>query len=182
MSVGVHPLLLHNSSTSLRSWGPGRKPMLFAELSLTPSGVAPSLIVATVLNRFAKVAKLNVEQFRGRPSRCLSMGRQKGGYIGGRIGDQLRARLDEISRQYGPADTRMLEDALSALADYVEINRAYKRPIKMVFDSDADTYERQLVAEGKEPTPLVKTLVSRAKEVIESKEAAGGKPSGAGRK
>lgn len=31
----------------------------------------------------------------------------------------------------------MLEDALSALADYVEANRSYRAPMKMVFDEEA---------------------------------------------
>jgi hypothetical protein len=126
---------------------------------------------------FNKVAKLNVEQFMTRYSGSAAMGRQKEGFIGGRIGDQLRARLSEITRRHGPSDTTMLEDALNALADYVEIKGSYVRPMKMVFDEEADAYERQLVAEGKEPTPMVKRLVSGAKKAAADKDPAPGKPS-----
>lgn len=65
------------------------------------------------------------------------MGRQKNGFIGGRIGEILRGRLNKIAADYGVNDTRMLDDALSALANYVEASGRYRRPMAMVYDADA---------------------------------------------
>jgi hypothetical protein len=67
--------------------------------------------------------------------------------INARISDDLRGRLSEISRRYGPNDSTMVEDALSALADCVERSGKYLRPMKMMLDEDADSFARSLAAE-----------------------------------
>lgn len=112
------------------------------------------------------------------------MGRQKEDYIGGRISESLRLRLNEITRKHGPGDTTMLDDALCALADYVELEGSYRRPMMMTFDEEADAFQRQQVAEGKEPTPMMRSLVGRVRKKIESKAppAGGDKASRAGHK
>lgn len=96
------------------------------------------------------------------------MGRQKEGYIGGRIGEPLRARLDEIARRFGPADTTMLEDALSALCDYVEANSAYRRPMKIVFDADLEAHISMRAAEGKS---VATRLTQKGRETLAAKDA-----------
>lgn len=68
--------------------------------------------------------------------------------INARISDDLRGRLSEISRRYGPNDSTMVEDALSALADCVERAGKYLRPMKMTFDEEAASLARSLAAEG----------------------------------
>lgn len=62
------------------------------------------------------------------------MSDKKDGRIGGRLPAGLRERLDAIVKTYGPMDSTMLEDALTALADYVERNKAYRRPMRMIYD------------------------------------------------
>ena len=62
------------------------------------------------------------------------MAQQKAGFIGGRINGPLRIRLTRINERFGPSDTVMLEDALSALANYVERHGKYERPMRMDLD------------------------------------------------
>lgn len=57
---------------------------------------------------------------------------KKSGRITGRIPGNLRARLDKIAQAHGVTDAKMVEDALEALADYVEFSGGYHRPMKMV--------------------------------------------------
>lgn len=76
------------------------------------------------------------------------MAPKKAARIGSRIDPKLRTRLDEISRRYGPNDSTMLEDALTALADYVEKNNSYRRPVMMVFDAETDEKDRLKFAEA----------------------------------
>jgi hypothetical protein len=70
----------------------------------------------------------------------LSAKKNKDGRISGRIDGDLRARLDAISQRFGVADTVMLEDALTALADLVETRGKYERPMEMCFVSEAHAY------------------------------------------
>jgi hypothetical protein len=142
--------------------------MLFAELSFWLS-----LTVATMFNKFANVASLFVEHSFNLLN-LRDMGRTKGGYIGGRIGEKLRSRLDEIERKHGPKDTTMLEDALSALADYVEKTGAYRRPMMMIFDADADEFHRFRVAEGSGPAVVGAAATRRLRK--EEQERAGKPP------
>ena len=57
---------------------------------------------------------------------------KKSATIGGRLPAELRKRLDDIEKNYGVTDTTMLADALTALADYVEQQGAYRRPMQMI--------------------------------------------------
>ena len=72
---------------------------------------------------------------------------KKTGAINARISSELRGRLSEISRRYGPNDATMVEDALSSLADCVERSGKYLRPMKMMFDEDDDSFAQSLAAE-----------------------------------
>lgn len=66
------------------------------------------------------------------------MSDKKSAKIGGRLPPELRTRLNAIEQHYGPSDTTMLSDALTALADYVEQNGAYRRPMRMIFGGVAE--------------------------------------------
>lgn len=68
--------------------------------------------------------------------------------IGGRISDDLRRRLTAITERYGPVDTRLLEDALTALADFVEAEGRYVRPVRMVA---GDAFEGGVNEAGHDP-------------------------------
>lgn len=57
---------------------------------------------------------------------------KKTGTINGRISAQLRARLDAIYTKHAVSDSEMLQDALNALANYVEKAGGYHRPMRMV--------------------------------------------------
>ena len=61
---------------------------------------------------------------------------KKSGAIGSRLDPALRSRLDKIAERYGISDATMLQDALTALADYVAEAQRYVRPMKMVFDRE----------------------------------------------
>jgi hypothetical protein len=104
------------------------------------------------------------------------MEEKKGGTVNARIGTDLRRRLDEISRRWGPTDSTMVQDALSALADYVETSGKYQRPMKMVFDVDADEFQRLQAAEGKAPSVAASAAIRRLgreeKERAEKRPAA----------
>ena len=71
------------------------------------------------------------------------MGEKKSGFIGGKIHPELRKRLNAITRRYGPGDTVLLEDALSALAAMVERERRYLRPMRMDWDEALAVAEEQ---------------------------------------
>ncbi len=92
---------------------------------------------------------------------------KKSATIGSRLSPLLRHRLNEITRRYGPVDATMLQDALSALADYVEAAGKYARPIKMVFDHEADQFAQQVAEEqapygaAAEPIGIVETDAER---------------------
>lgn len=73
---------------------------------------------------------------------------KKGGAINGRISTELRGRLTRITERWGPNDTTMLEDALSALADYVDRHGSYERPMRMDLDTERIAHDRQLAAEA----------------------------------
>ncbi|MBC7367550.1 MAG: hypothetical protein H7343_12215 [Undibacterium sp.] len=64
-------------------------------------------------------------------------GPKKSNSIGSRLTPELRARLDEINRRYGTADATMAVDALTALADYVEREQRYVRPMVMLRAEEA---------------------------------------------
>lgn len=72
------------------------------------------------------------------------------GHISARLSQELRTRITAINNAYGTSDAGLLEDALSALADYVEGRGGYKRPIKIVFDAETAELLRFAVAEGAE--------------------------------
>lgn len=57
---------------------------------------------------------------------------KKTGRISARISGKLRARIDAINEKHGTSDVRLAEDALTALADYVELQGRYERPVRMV--------------------------------------------------
>lgn len=59
--------------------------------------------------------------------------KKKNGAINGRLSGELRDRLDAIYTNHGVADSKMLVDALTALADYVERERGYHLPIKIIY-------------------------------------------------
>jgi hypothetical protein len=97
---------------------------------------------------------------------------KKSAAINGRISGRLRQRLDRISERYGPNDARMLEDALSALCDYVEAARKYESPMRMI--SADDTFSG--VNEGPDD-PVLRELLElkrmMADELRRRDEAAG---------
>lgn len=66
---------------------------------------------------------------------------KKSGAINGRISGGLRARLDAISERHGVGDATMLEDALTALADFVEKSGRYERPMNMVSAKDLPDFD-----------------------------------------
>lgn len=74
--------------------------------------------------------KTFVAYFRKPAPRKLMGG--KTGHISARISEPLRARITAINDVYGTNDAGLLEDAMSALADYVERRGGYKRPICVV--------------------------------------------------
>ena len=78
--------------------------------------------------------------------RSKGMKPKKSATIGSRLDPALRGRLDKIADRYGTTDAVMLDDALSALADYVATVRRYARPMKMVYDWERAEPE-MLVAE-----------------------------------
>lgn len=81
------------------------------------------------------------------------MAGKKSATIGARISDDLRRRLDDISVRYRVSDAAMLEDALTALADYVESRGKYEWPMSMVYD---EARARELEA-AEEPGPFGST-------------------------
>jgi hypothetical protein len=62
---------------------------------------------------------------------------KKTGRIAGRISGDLRMRLDRITERFGAIDATMLEDSLTALADFVERLGRYERPMRMVLEGEA---------------------------------------------
>lgn len=71
------------------------------------------------------------------------MSDKKTGTINGRLSAGLRQRLDAISRRHGTSDAVMLEDALGALADMVEREKRYLRPMRMDWDEVLAVAEEQ---------------------------------------
>ena len=61
------------------------------------------------------------------------MDEKKSGTIAARIGADLQKRLEAVSHRHGVSNTMMVEDALSALADLVEREHRYIRPMRMEF-------------------------------------------------
>lgn len=55
----------------------------------------------------------------------------KDGIINARVPIELRQRLDEISARYGVTLSRMTEDSLLAVADWVEQHGRYERPFRL---------------------------------------------------
>lgn len=109
------------------------------------------------------------------------MGLKKTATINGRIGPVLRARLDDIIERHGVTDTQMLEDALHALADYVEARKTYLRPMAMVHDEEkaaawrAAAEERAAFA-AQEPTSAIDELARQAAAAAKHKPPPAGKP------
>lgn len=64
------------------------------------------------------------------------MAGKKTATIGSRINPLLRERLDRIAQRYRVTDAAMLDDALTALADYVESRGKYEWPMAMVYDEE----------------------------------------------
>jgi predicted transcriptional regulator len=59
------------------------------------------------------------------------MSDKRTGSISARVAPALKSRLEKISDYFGVPPTRMIEDALEALADYVEREGRYRRPMRM---------------------------------------------------
>ena len=85
---------------------------------------------------------------------------KKTGTINGRISGELRARLDAIYARHAVGDSEMLQDALTALADYVESMGRYLRPVVMNYDDSAANLH---VAEDQEPGAAPRAKKKRQK-------------------
>ncbi|HEX2101464.1 MAG TPA: hypothetical protein VHF69_12410 [Candidatus Synoicihabitans sp.] len=81
------------------------------------------------------------------------MAGKKSATIGGRIDGELRERLDRITRRFAVTDAAMLDDALTALADYVESRGRYERPMAMIFDEERSSL---LAAAAEDPPPKIR--------------------------
>ena len=99
---------------------------------------------------------------------------KKSATIGSRLDPALRLRLDKIANRFGTSDAAMLNDALTALADYVAEARRYARPMKMVYDWDRADPEMQVeeeraqygAMESHEPAAEAEALATKlAKEI-----------------
>lgn len=108
-------------------------------------------------------------------------------FIGGRITPSLRARLDRIHAKQGTTDAILLADSLEAICNYSESRGFFERPIRVVFDADAASHERLMVAEdtlepyAKQATgapPVTAEAVTKARRVSSDKKRQS-KPPGA---
>ena len=59
------------------------------------------------------------------------MREKKTAAVNTRVEPRLKERLDHITERFGVSITTQVEDALSALADYVERIGKYERPMRM---------------------------------------------------
>lgn len=107
---------------------------------------------------------------------------KRGAAIGARIKTSLRNRIDEIHKRQGTNDAALLEDLLKAACDYAAVRGFYERPIRVIFDEDAASHQRFLVAEKGPDIPL--EVIEAALQKKASKDGAAKRPGsdGAGKR